>query len=749
MAAARIEHYYLTATGLDGGTTAPSLGLVGAFNVVDFRFDIGALTRWIEGHQTPTVGGPMPEPLVIDLEPGSPSGFLKAITQKQTIPHLRLQGLTAESEGGHTVYDLRLDNVVVKKVTETDGIDRLELLYGAVSVTTREQISDRGPLGPAETIGWNVIAGTAFTTPLTAAVGRPADGTMEGRTFDYFLTVEGLGGGVRAPGHEGAFAVEHFSFDIGSLSQWASGAVSVGGAAAGPLVVDLFNGRDLTGFVHNIAQGRSFSRVRLEGGLVGGTNPTVYDLRLQNAYLAKLADTDRGDRLELVYEAASLTTTELNRDGAVVSSATISWNAAGGPSTGLLPAARPSGDVGGALLTPHPSLYLTVSGLDGEVSAPGYVGTFAVAHYSFDIDALVHGTSGPRRPHPAPLKITLARDSRLGGGFLPDITVGTGIPRLVRLEGVRTLTSGGSLTVYDLRLEDALVSRLTHTRGADHLQLVYKAMSLTTRDVSPSQTPGQTRTIGWNVVAGTTSSVALTAAVPGMTLIGDASNNTLSGGRANDVLDGQGGPDSMFGGGGDDRYFVDNARDQVHEAAGAGNDTVWTKVDYALAANQEIENLHARAGLAGLTLTGNGLNNEIVGAARNDTLIGGAGNDRLVGHDGDDLLVGGAGADSLHGGTGNDIFAWHLAAEGGDTVADFTPGVDRLQFDAAAFGIVGNNFDFVAGSNPQAAGDGPTFLMNTANHSLYFDPDGRNSTAPVLIAHLHGGDAAASDLRFV
>jgi VCBS repeat-containing protein len=59
--------------------------------------------------------------------------------------------------------------------------------------------------------------------------------------------------------------------------------------------------------------------------------------------------------------------------------------------------------------------------------------------------------------------------------------------------------------------------------------------------------------------------------------------------------------------------------------------------------------------------------------------------DHLVGGSGDDLLISGVGSDVLTGNGGTDTFVFNVAAVGQDTINDFTPGVDRLQFSALVF----------------------------------------------------------------
>jgi hypothetical protein len=136
LAIAAVDKYYLTVDGLDGGVTGAHHA--GAFAVANFRFDISVGLS----------GQPTPVPLVIDLEPGAPvTPLIERMVRKQSLGLVRLEGVTSEEKGAHTVYDLRLLPAYLAKVTDTAGHDHLQLTYSQVSLTTRAQVSASGALG--------------------------------------------------------------------------------------------------------------------------------------------------------------------------------------------------------------------------------------------------------------------------------------------------------------------------------------------------------------------------------------------------------------------------------------------------------------------------------------------------------------------------------------------------------------------------------------------------------------------------
>ncbi|WP_269780305.1 hypothetical protein [Methylobacterium sp. Leaf118] len=124
-------------------------------------------------------------------------------------------------------------------------------------------------------------------------------------------------------------------------------------------------------------------------------------------------------------------------------------------------------------------------------------------------------------------------------------------------------------------------------------------------------------------------------------LTGNAFAQTIRGNGGANRIDGGGGTDTLIGGAGDDTYLVDDAGDQVTEAAGGGRDAVAAGVSYTLAAGQEIEELRvlASVGDRAIDLTGNSLAQTLIGNTGANVLNGGWGNDVLTGRGGADTFA--------------------------------------------------------------------------------------------------------------
>ncbi|NKC29531.1 calcium-binding protein [Falsiroseomonas selenitidurans] len=158
---------------------------------------------------------------------------------------------------------------------------------------------------------------------------------------------------------------------------------------------------------------------------------------------------------------------------------------------------------------------------------------------------------------------------------------------------------------------------------------------------------------------------------------GGGTGDVLRGDDGADTLDGAAGdrlPALLLGGPGDDLFWIDSRADQVVEAAGSGQDTVWAILSGGgTELPAQVEDLVLMG--AALFGRGNGLGNRLTGNGQDNLLLGEAGSDTLQGGLGDDTLGGGAGADR---------FILDSSA-GIDTVLDFTPGLDRLLVPATGF----------------------------------------------------------------
>ncbi|MFH1915036.1 MAG: FG-GAP-like repeat-containing protein [Pseudomonadota bacterium] len=195
------------------------------------------------------------------------------------------------------------------------------------------------------------------------------------------------------------------------------------------------------------------------------------------------------------------------------------------------------------------------------------------------------------------------------------------------------------------------------------------------------------------------------------TLVGGQGNDWLIGGRGNDLLLGGDGHDVLVGGQGDDWLIGGRGNDLL--LGGYGHDVLF--------GDQGDDRLFGGSG-----------NDVLFGGSGNDTLVGGPGGDILLGGSGDDLLYGGKGQDILKGGAGSDTFHYQSPTEGGDTIADFTPGEDKLSF---AFG----SHALRMADAPLTKTAGQAFVwesIDSPSGRLHYDPDTSVAGDEILLAEI-------------
>lgn len=141
------------------------------------------------------------------------------------------------------------------------------------------------------------------------------------------------------------------------------------------------------------------------------------------------------------------------------------------------------------------------------------------------------------------------------------------------------------------------------------------------------------------------------------TLTGSHGDDIIYGLGGNDLIDGGTGADDLRGGTGNDVYVVDNKKDSVSEAKGAGTDLVKASASFTLGDNVERLQL---TGTAAIDANGNKLANVLTGNKADNTLWGGLGGD---------TLSGGKGADTF---LFRDIAESMVKAGGRDLIRDFS-----------------------------------------------------------------------------
>ena len=127
-----------------------------------------------------------------------------------------------------------------------------------------------------------------------------------------------------------------------------------------------------------------------------------------------------------------------------------------------------------------------------------------------------------------------------------------------------------------------------------------------------------------------------------LVLVGNAQDQEIYGNAGDNFLEGGGGLDFLIGFGGNDAYVIEGGDDVVvEEDVGGGNDVVYTRSDYALNGDAEVEVLSTvdQSATTPTSLIGNGFDQQIYGNAGANFLSGGGGADLLVGLGGNDVYV--------------------------------------------------------------------------------------------------------------
>lgn len=286
-----------------------------------------------------------------------------------------------------------------------------------------------------------------------------------------------------------------------------------------------------------------------------------------------------------------------------------------------------------------------------------------------------------------------------------------------------------------------------------------------------------------NSITGNESANTLNGGAGNDSLSGGSGDDTLNGDDGDDNLDGGDGTDILVGGKGNDSYKVDLTfkdsqivlEDSVSENNNEGTDSlilyndrnITSTTSVLLTLGLNLENMDAsEINISLLNLTGNTLDNILIGSANNnvldggsgnDTLKGGLGSDTLLGGEGNDKLIGGDGSDILTGGAGADTFHFDTVASGTnqDSITDFAHGEDKITLLQSLFQNAGGSgklasSEFFAGTSLSDTAS-QHILFDTSSGKLYYNSDGSGTGKLTLIGIVNTGlnDLSASDISLI
>ncbi|WP_196518189.1 choice-of-anchor I family protein [Nostoc sp. WHI] len=125
------------------------------------------------------------------------------------------------------------------------------------------------------------------------------------------------------------------------------------------------------------------------------------------------------------------------------------------------------------------------------------------------------------------------------------------------------------------------------------------------------------------------------------------------------------------------------------------------------------------------------------------------GRDNLVGSSGNDIITGYQGADNLTGGAGSDQFVYTSLRDGRDTIADFTPGIDKIVFTQLFQSLNLDSLNYATATAQGYLG----FSTQANNTNILIDQDGAAGltyrAVPLISAQGVSQAALANSANFV
>lgn len=375
----RLNTYYLRIDGIGGPSVDADHKGWFELSDLDLRFE-----------RTPG-GGPMdPGELQLVFDAGTALPLLLSqLTSGKSVAAVEIEGVTNGASGPVTLQQIRLQDVLFSSVGEGSGNqERFSLAYEAISLD-EDWLDGRGQVVQGTVYSYDLVNEKAGSTALPAASsGVQQYGHPE--TMDHYLFIDGIDGGVRSKGLEGAFQLGDFALDLQSLVSLGAGGATSGKPAFSTLSLNLDLSQGLAPLLaQQFGGGAPLGAARVLGVAHTSTaSQTLYELRLNQVTVQHLNERSDlfGDGLDLGFDSLGLSTWGLDASGKRTAATTFGWDTVKNTELPFAALSQPAAPVLGALAGGGSRFFLKIDGVYGNVTEKGHLGWFELDGFSLPTD---------------------------------------------------------------------------------------------------------------------------------------------------------------------------------------------------------------------------------------------------------------------------------------------------------------------------------------------------------------------------
>lgn len=498
--------YYLKIDGIAGDSL--SKGHEGWFEIPAFSLGQSNSTIVSPGGGT-TAGETNFSDLTVALDNNTAlAALLAADVTGKIINAIEIEGVSAS---GRTVYDLTLNQVLVKGINNTnsagsDSVSHVTFDFGKIGIVTTGQNPD-GSAGDVQSFGWDLTTDAALdpVNLVTPSAGTVVEVTQP---TQYFLKISGIAGDSTSKGHEGWFELPAFNFSAYNGGPIGSGS-SAGVADFSDLVLSLNDNTALSPLLAYLATGKLLPALEIEGVATAGdgSQHVVYDLTLNTVLVNTIGHSDSEGSgaptttYSFDFGQIGLVTTSLRPDGTTAAQQSFGYDLTTVSTIGPGSLDVPTSSAIGAVGTPS-VYYLKIDGVVGNSVSKGHEGWFEVSSFSLaamnPTSITVQGLSAGQ-PAFADLNVLLYGTVGLST-LMGNSASGTAI-RALEIEGV----NAAGQTVYDLTLNQVFVTSILQGAGSGLDQPIttysfaYEKIGLVNTVVNPNGTLGTSLKFGWDL----------------------------------------------------------------------------------------------------------------------------------------------------------------------------------------------------------------------------------------------------------